>query len=132
MRGQQNEHGDQMLQSVLPAANLSLISASRNHCRGGDLYGLPGEVGCVILSAAKDLRPAPREILRCAQDDRAKRRMTASGWRLARFKKTSLCRMFTVALGRTRLAPLYTNVCGAASCVSVPDSLLTGSVSAAD
>ena len=36
-------------------------------------------MGCVILSAAKDLRLARREILRCAQDD--------SLWRPARFKK---------------------------------------------
>jgi len=36
-------------------------------------------VGCVILSAAKDLRLARREILRCAQDD--------SFWRTTRFKK---------------------------------------------
>src|SRR5579864_2944445 len=37
------------------------------------------EAGCVILSAAKDLRLARREILRCAQDD--------SLWRPAHFKK---------------------------------------------
>src|SRR5260370_27877262 len=43
-------------------------------CRKG-----ASEVGCVILSAAKDLRLARREILRCAQDD--------SLWRPARFKK---------------------------------------------
>ncbi len=34
-------------------------------CQGEDKPRLPS----VILSAAKDLRPAPREILRCAQDD---------------------------------------------------------------
>src|SRR5713101_760468 len=43
-------------------------------CRKG-----ASEVGCVILSAAKDLRLARREILRCAQDD--------SLWRPARFNK---------------------------------------------
>jgi hypothetical protein len=37
------------------------------------------EVGCVILSAAKDLSPGQAQILRCAQDD--------SLWRPARFKK---------------------------------------------
>ena len=56
--------------------------------RGGDPCGPytgrffrkgASEVGCVILSAAKDLRWARREILRCAQDD--------SLWRPARFKK---------------------------------------------
>ncbi len=47
------------------------------------------EVGCVILSAAKDLRLARREILRCAQDD--------SLWRPARFKKPTRVRTFMVA-----------------------------------
>src|SRR6266852_4874303 len=47
------------------------------------------EVGCVILSAAKDLRWARREILRCAQDD--------SLWRPARFKKPTRVRTLVVA-----------------------------------
>src|SRR6266566_3738573 len=42
------------------------------------------EVGCVILSAAKDLSPGQAQILRCAQDD--------SLWRPARFKKPTRVR----------------------------------------
>src|SRR6266849_9668619 len=59
-------------------------------CRKG-----ASEVGCVILSAAKDLRLARREILRYAQDD--------SLWRPARFKKPT--RVRTLVVARCGVAP---------------------------
>jgi hypothetical protein len=54
-------------------------------------------VECVILSAAKDLRSAWGEILRCAQDD--------SLWPPARFKQAYPCKPIE---GRTHYGTYFT------------------------